>query len=64
MNSYVVVVGNPEMGYTLHGPFDSEMGARDWIDEQDIVEHSVCIMDLHPATEGYYKDDDEEEDQE
>ena len=56
MVNCVVVVGNPEMGYTVHGPFDEEMTALDWIEEQAIVEHSVCVMDLHPATERYYNE--------
>ena len=56
MANCVVVVGNPEMGYTVHGPFKEEMTALDWIEEQEIVEHSVCVMDLHSATTRYYNE--------
>jgi hypothetical protein len=56
MAAYVVVVGNPEQGYTLHGPFEAEHDAHDWIDTQEIIEHSVCVMELHSADENYYED--------
>jgi hypothetical protein len=61
MTQYVAVVGNPEMGYSIHGPFADDVQAQDWIEEQAIVEHSVCVMELIDAREGYYKDDDEED---
>lgn len=60
MPKYAAVVGNPDMGYSLHGPFVNEIRARDWIEAQDIVEHSVCVMKLADPKEGYYEYDDEE----
>ena len=64
MTQCVVVVGNPEMGYSIHGPFADESHARDWIDDQTIVEHSVCVMELVASSEGYYRDDEDDEDDE
>jgi hypothetical protein len=60
MPQYVAVIGNPEMGYSIHGPFADQSEAQDWIEEQNIVEHSVCVMELAPPEDGYYLSDDEE----
>jgi hypothetical protein len=61
MTRYVAVVGNPDMGYSIHGPFSGEAKAHDWIDEQNIVEHSTCVMELVDAREGYYREDEDDE---
>jgi len=61
MPRWVAVVGNPEMGYSIHGPFAHQPQALDWIDEQNIVEHSACVMELVDASEGYYRNDEDEE---
>jgi|688.fasta_scaffold1339294_1 hypothetical protein len=64
MTQYVAVIGNPDMGYSIHGPFADDAQAQDWIDDQNIVEHSVCVMELVDAREGYYRDGEEEDDDE
>lgn len=51
---YVVVVGSLDMGYSIHGPFPTEFEAQDWLEEQEIVEHSTYIMDLIDKRDGYY----------
>ena len=53
----VVMVGNPDLGYTVHGPFADDSAAMDWIDDQDIIEHSSCVMDLFDPGQGYYLSD-------
>jgi hypothetical protein len=62
VHRWVVVVGNPATGYSIHGPFKQLSKAHDWIEEQTIVEHSVCVMELVDAREGYYQDDDKDDD--
>lgn len=42
------------MGYSIHGPFPTAAEAQDWLEEQEIVEHSTYIMDLIDKRDGYY----------
>lgn len=60
MPKWVVVVGTPELGYSIHGPFLDTPTAHDWIEEQTVVEYSVCVMSLIDPADGYYLGGDEE----
>ena len=43
---YVVVVGTPFGGKTIHGPFDNVEDAQEWVDKW-AVEQPYDILDLH-----------------